>query len=244
MCSATCTPVSSATRSDASIAAGVAPQSSWTLKPEAPARTCSRSASSPTVLPLPSSEKFSGLVSSASNMRASHHEPGVTVVALVPSAGPVPPAIIVVTPEPIASGSCCGLMRWTWQSTPPAVRIRPLPARISVEGPMTSSGETPSIVSGLPALPSPTMRPSRTPTSAFTTPQWSRTRAPVITRSAAPSARVARDWPIDSRITLPPPKTASSPPRGPRLRSSSTRIVRSVSARRTRSPVVGPNRAA
>ena len=44
-------------------------------------------------------------------------------------------------------------MRWTWQSTAPAVRIRPLPARISVAGPMTSAGSTPSMMSGLPALP-------------------------------------------------------------------------------------------
>ena len=35
------------------------------------------------------------------------------------------------------------------------------------------------------------MRPWRTPTSAFTMPQWSRTIAPVITRSGVPSARVA-----------------------------------------------------
>ena len=33
---------------------------------------------------------------------------------------------------------------------------------------------TPVMVSGLPALPIPTIRPSRTPTSALTTPQWSR----------------------------------------------------------------------
>ena len=37
--------------------------------------------------------------------------------------------------------------------------------------------------------------------------------APVMTVSGAPSARVARDWPIDSRSTLPPPNTASSPAR-------------------------------
>ena len=33
-----------------------------------------------------------------------------------------------------------------------------------------------------------------------------------MTRSGVPSARVAVDWPIDSRMTLPPPNTASSPP--------------------------------
>ena len=81
------------------------------------------------------------------------------------------------------------------------------------------------------------MRPSRIPTSAFTTPQWSRTSALVITVSRAPSARVVVDWCIDSRIDFPPPKTASSPPE---VRSCSTSIHRSVSARRTWSPVVGP----
>ena len=94
----------------------------------------------------------------------------------------------------------------------PAVTIRPLPDMISVDGPITSAGWMPSIVSGLPALPMPTMRPSRTPMSAFTTPQWSRITAPVITRSGAPSARERVDWPIDSRMTLPPPNTTSSPP--------------------------------
>ena len=81
--------------------------------------------------------------------------------------------------------------------------------------------------------------------SALTIPQWSTTSAPVMTVSGVPSARVAMDWPIDSRITLPPPKTTSSPARAPPPeRSSSTRIHRSVSASRTRSPVVGPNRSA
>ena len=40
----------------------------------------------------------------------------------------------------------------------------------SVPGPITSCGSTPSIVSGLPALPSPTIRPSLTPMSALTMP--------------------------------------------------------------------------
>ena len=67
-----------------------------------------------------------------------------------------------------------------------------------------------------------------------------------MTRSGVPSARVATDWPIDSRMTLPPPKMASSPASGPGppQRSSVTSISRSVSASRTRSPAVGPYRAA
>ena len=101
------------------------------------------------------------------------------------------------------------------------------------------------MVSGLPALPIATMRPSRMPMSALTMPQWSRITAPVMTVSGAPSARVARPWPIDSRITLPPPNTASSPASpGPPLRSSVISMNRSVSASRIRSPVVGPNSAA
>ena len=41
-------------------------------------------------------------------MRAMFHGPGVQVVALVPAAGPVPPPIIVVTPDISASSICCG----------------------------------------------------------------------------------------------------------------------------------------
>jgi len=238
---AACTPDASHTRRQASIAAGVEPQSSCSLNPPAPARSCSHMASSETVFPLPSNRMFTGQGSIASSIRARCQGPGVTVVALVPSAGPVPPPISVVMPAPSASSTICGQIRWTWQSIAPAVRILPLPAITSVQGPITRSGCTPAMVSGLPALPSATIRPSRMPTSALTTPQWSSTTAPVITVSGVPSARVAVDWPIDSRITLPPPKTASSPPLSPaRHRSSSTSIRRLVSASRIRSPVVGP----
>ena len=180
---------------------------------------------------------FTGQASVASSIRARFHAPGVTVVALVPSAGPVPPPTSVVIPLPSASGSWVGEIRCTWQSMPPAVRISPLPAITSVDGPITSSGWTPSMMSGLPALPIAVIRPSRTPTSALTTPQWSRMTAPVMTRSGVPCARVASAWPIDSRITFPPPNTASSPPAH---RSRSTSISSEVSASRIRSPAVGP----
>jgi len=224
------------------MAAGVEPQSSCSLKPDAPARSCSHRASALTVLPLPSSTILTGQPVVALNIMSSQKAPGVTVVALVPSAGPVPPPISVVIPAASATGICCGAIRCTWLSMPPAVRISPLPARISVDGPMTSSGVTPSMVSGLPALPSATIRPSLIPTSALITPQWSRITAPVMTRSGVPSARVATPWPIDSRMTLPPPKMASWPASGPGppQRSSVTSISRSVSASLIRSPVVGP----
>src|SRR5438132_14337305 len=65
-----------------------------------------------------------------------------------------------------------------------------------------------------------------------------------MTRSSAPfvASRVARLLcPIPSRITLPPPKVTSSPYT---VKSFCTSISNSVSARRTRSPVVGPYRSA
>ena len=54
------------------------------------------------MLPLPSSTTLTGIVSIASSMRARFQAPAVTVVAFVPSAGPVPPPMIVVMPD--ASG--------------------------------------------------------------------------------------------------------------------------------------------
>src|ERR1700730_9683571 len=110
-CSATCTPAASATVKQASIAAGVDPQSSCSLKPDAPQCNCSHNASALTVLPLPSSAKFTGQQSSDSSIRARCHSPGVTVVDLVTSAGPVPPPMIVVVPAPSASVMICGQNR-------------------------------------------------------------------------------------------------------------------------------------
>ena len=72
----TCTPAASRTVRQASMAAGVVPQSSCSLKPAAPPRNCSHMASADTVLPLPSSATFSGQVSSASSMRARCQAPG------------------------------------------------------------------------------------------------------------------------------------------------------------------------
>ncbi len=153
------------------MAAGVDPQSSWSLKPEAPPRNCSHIDSALTVFPLPSNAMLSGQESSDSSMRARCQAPGVTVVALLPSAGPVPPPMIVVMPPPRASAMICGQIRCTWQSMAPAVTIRPLPAMTSVDGPTTRSGCTPVMMSGLPALPMAAMRPSRIPMSALMIPQ-------------------------------------------------------------------------
>ena len=124
-----------------------------------------------TVLPLPSSSTLTGCSSIASSISRIAHGDGVQVVARVPSAGPVPPPISVVIPDATASSTICGQMKCTCPSIPPAVRIRPSPAMISVVGPISSSGCTPSITSELPALPSAQMRPPRIPTSHLTMPQ-------------------------------------------------------------------------
>ncbi len=111
------------------------------------------------------------------------HGPGVQVVAHVPVAEPVPPPISVVMPLAMAVSICCGQMKWMCVSTPPAVQIRPSPAMTSVPGPMTSRGSTPVCVSGLPDLPTATIRPARMPMSPLTIPQWSTITALVMTRS-------------------------------------------------------------
>ena len=103
---------------------------------------------------------LTGSASVACSIRAMFQPPGVQVVAFVPLAGPVPPPIRVVMPDAIASSACCGQMKWTCASMPPAVTIRPSPAIASVVTPTTMPGVTPAIMSGLPALPMPAMRPA------------------------------------------------------------------------------------
>ncbi|GAA3033723.1 hypothetical protein GCM10020000_08730 [Streptomyces olivoverticillatus] len=87
---------------------GGGPQSSWILKPTAPARSWARMESYEVVLPLPSRPMLRGYTSIASNIRARCQEPGVMVVALLPSAGPVPPPSRVVMPEARASSAAWG----------------------------------------------------------------------------------------------------------------------------------------
>ena len=90
---------------------------------------------------------------------------------------------------------------------PPAVRMCPSPARISVDAPISSPGVTPSMISGIPGL-----ADRRNPAVADADVRLvdagrCRSRPPmVMTRSGAPAARVAvGDCPMPSRITLPPP---------------------------------------
>mmetsp|Transcript_3125 Transcript_3125/g.9036 ORF Transcript_3125/g.9036 Transcript_3125/m.9036 type:complete len:209 (-) Transcript_3125:1067-1693(-) len=161
----TCTSCSSATERHASIAAGVVPQSSWSLRPTAPAATASTRPSGLEELPLHVKPKFRGKSSVAWSIMRMCEGSGVQVVALVPVAGPVPPPTRVVMPEATASSTSCGQMKCTWASKAPAVTMRPSPAITSVLTPTTMPGVTPSITSGFPALPNPAMTPPLIPMS-------------------------------------------------------------------------------
>ena len=86
------------------------------------------------------------------------------------NSGPGPLPIIVVVPPASAWSDCSGEPRWAWDSTAPAVTMKPAPETGEVVWPTTMSGWTPGMTSGLPALPMPTMRPSRMPMSALTMP--------------------------------------------------------------------------
>jgi hypothetical protein len=89
--------------------------------------------------------QFTGSPSHACSILARFHGRGVLVVALVPSAGPVPPPMNVVMPLHKASQTCCGAIMWMCESIAPGVAIRCSPAMTSVPGPMTRPGETPSM---------------------------------------------------------------------------------------------------
>src|SRR4051812_29564955 len=115
----TCTSWSSATERQQSIAAGVVPQSSWSLSEQAPASTISTSPPGSEALPLPASPRLTGKESKARSIISMCQGPAVQVVAFVPSAGPVPPPSIVVTPAIRASSICCGQMKWMCESKPP-----------------------------------------------------------------------------------------------------------------------------
>ena len=88
------------------MADGVVPQSSCSFNPQTPDSTCSINASSLDAFPFPKNPKFTGNSSADCNILDICQGPGVHVVALVPSAGPVPPPNIVVIPELRASSIC------------------------------------------------------------------------------------------------------------------------------------------
>ena len=169
------------------MAAGVVPQSSCSLSPQAPASTCSISAV--------------GAAGVALAQKAEIDRPGLRRLQharQIPCAGRAgggvgargrPRAAAEHRRDAVGEGllrPAAGAMKCTWLSMPPAVTIRCSPAITSVLAPTTRSGSTPAIVSGLPALPTLTIRPSLMPISPLTMPQWSTISALVMTRSSAP----------------------------------------------------------
>ena len=187
-------------------------------------------------MPLPRKPRFIGNASAASSIRWMCHGPGVHVVANVPVAGPVPPPIIVVTPDISASSICCGQMKWMCESIAAGGDDHAL-ARDDL-----GRRADHDVDAGLDVR---DCRPCRArdpavlePMSHLTMPHQSMTSALVITVSAqsvgdrAGSAPCRRGSPCRRR---------TSPPRRRSCRSRSTSTKRSVSASRTRSPTVGPN---
>src|SRR4051794_11304963 len=109
---------------------------------------------------------------------------------------------------------------------PPGVTIIPVASRTAV--PTSSTTSTSSMVSGLPARPTATTRPSAMPIEAYRTPSsGSSSRPPTIATSTPP--RSART-PSPSRIVLPKPGTSWS---GPWTSSRSATTSSTVSPRRT-----------
>ena len=116
----------------------------------------------------------------------------------------------------------------------PAVRIRPSPEMTSVDGPITQRRVHAVGDVGVAG-------PAEGDDPAVAEPDVGPDDAPVVEDDRVGDDGVGRalgaacvvPWAIDSRIDLPPPKTASSPPK---VRSCSTSIHRSVSPRRTWSP--------
>ena len=78
-----------------------------------------------------------------------------------PHTGPNSWPMMVVTPEASDASMMRGDSRWTWVSMAPAVAMSPSPLMMVVPVPTTTS--TSSCMSGLPARPTPQMRPSRMP---------------------------------------------------------------------------------
>ena len=74
----------------------------------------------------------------------------------------------VVRPPASAASQICGESQCTWQSMPPGVATRPRPSITAVA--VSSTTSIASIVSGLPARPTATTRPSVTPMLVRRTP--------------------------------------------------------------------------
>ena len=114
----------------------------------------------------------------------------------------------VVSPPDSAASHTCGESRCTWQSMPPGVTTSPRASKTAV--PVSSTTPMPSMVSGFPARPMQTMRPSLMPIDVARTPSTGSSTRPPTTATSTPP-RSART-PNPSRMVLPQPAMISSGP--------------------------------
>ena len=187
VCRQTATSNASAVASVASMILADAPQSSCTFRPIAPDAIARSANPGTSVRAEACNPRFTGRRSNASKVRSMRH------------GGSSNPAVTnVVTPADSATGTSRGLNRCTCESIAPGVRIRPWHGIGHVPGPIVRS--MPSVMSGFPARPMPTTRPSLMPTSAFTIPSsGSTTIAPPTTASSSLSEVARSCWPIRDR---------------------------------------------
>ena len=143
-------------------------------------------------------------------MRARCQGPGVQVVASVPVAGPVPPPSMVVTPEISASSICCGQMKWMCVSSAAggedlALAGDRLGARpdddvdagldVGVAG-LADAGDLAVLDADIGLDDAPVVDDQRVGDDGV---------------DGALGAASICDWPMPSRMTLPPPNFTSSP---------------------------------
>ena len=222
----------SATVNAVSTTVGDPAVSSWILRPPEPISRFRSMAAGSDALPRPSSWTLSGNASHASSSRWK------LWAGLTPRSEtwPYPIPTMVVVPAERAAGIRLVVARWTWQSTMPGVAISPSPMIQPVLAPETTVMS--SAMSGLPARPMLTIRPSLIPMFPLKMPSTgSRIRAPPTIRSSSLSRPARPDIWRPSRIVLPKPQRVSSPGEAS---SRSTSTSRLVSPSLTRSPTVGP----
>ena len=188
----------------------MAPQSSWILRPMQPPAIWSTSESGLAELPRPRKPKLIGHSSAACSILPTFQAPPQSMPTVI---GPSEPPSMVVTPLEIACSQSCALSKWTCTSMPPGVAISPSASRTVVAAPQSSSGSTPSMTAGLPALPTPAIRPSLMPMSPLTIPSTGSMTTAFDTSMSSEPCALSRPAtrPMPSRSVLPPPCRHSSP---------------------------------
>ena len=174
-----------------------------------PVCSCSTIGGARCELPRPRKPKFIGQASAACSILPVLNGPPESMPTVI---GPSEPPIMVVMPLASACSTRPALSKCTWTSIAPGVAIMPSQSRTVVAGRTIRRGSTPSMIAGLPALPMPTIRPSRMPRSPLTMPSTGSITSTLHSRkSRAPSALVMPAMPMPSRSVLPPPCRHSSP---------------------------------